>query len=152
MSKVAYGTTGNCVIASLAWMAAAFHSAPNAVTVAACLILAVGSSAMSGMCLTALAEGEGTPRGDLSSLGLNGLLVIVTFGACHHILGISPIRDGTLGVIDALYFSTVTFTTLGYGDILPSNLGRPVAAFEAIVGYVYLGMVVGSAAAFLQKR
>jgi hypothetical protein len=36
---------------------------------------------------------------------------------------------------DALYFSTATFTTLGYGDLVPSRLsGRCLAAFEAALG------------------
>ena len=46
---------------------------------------------------------------------------------------------------DAIYFSFVTLTTLGYGDILPVN---PIARFlvysEVIVGVFYMAIVVSS--------
>lgn len=41
------------------------------------------------------------------------------------------------------YFSTVTITTLGYGDILPNcTLVRTLVMIEAIIGVVIIGMVV----------
>ncbi|MEL6430131.1 MAG: pentapeptide repeat-containing protein [Planctomycetota bacterium] len=47
-----------------------------------------------------------------------------------------------------LYFSVVTFTTLGYGDILPrTSVSQGIVIAEVIVGYVMLGgllSVVGS--------
>ena len=45
---------------------------------------------------------------------------------------------------EALYFSVVTFTTLGYGDMVPREEYRLVAAFQAIQGYVFLGAFVGT--------
>ena len=42
-----------------------------------------------------------------------------------------------------LYYSTVTFTTLGYGDFQPLPRMRTIAGIEALIGYGYLGMVVG---------
>ncbi len=42
--------------------------------------------------------------------------------------------------ISALYFSVVTFTTLGYGDIRPSTAAGEMAAMaEVIIGYMMLG-------------
>lgn len=43
----------------------------------------------------------------------------------------------------ALYFSVVTFTTLGYGDFQPMPGMRVLAASEALIGYLFLGMSVG---------
>ena len=40
----------------------------------------------------------------------------------------------------ALYFSTVTFTTLGYGDILLDEKWRLMAAFEAANGIIIFGL------------
>ena len=40
---------------------------------------------------------------------------------------------------DALYFSTVTFSTLGYGDIVAAPDWRLFAAFEAMDGFILLG-------------
>jgi hypothetical protein len=45
--------------------------------------------------------------------------------------------------IDYLYFSLVTITTVGYGDLTAAgNVGRMFAVFEAILGQLYLITVV----------
>jgi hypothetical protein len=44
--------------------------------------------------------------------------------------------------VETLYFSYVTLTTLGYGDIVPLGMCRVVAMTEAVVGYIMLGMGV----------
>lgn len=45
----------------------------------------------------------------------------------------------------AMYFSFVTLTTLGYGDITPVNtLARTLAYLEAAVGQVYLTVLIAS--------
>ena len=44
---------------------------------------------------------------------------------------------------DAIYFSFVTLATLGYGDVLPvGSIARGLAIFEAIVGQLYLAVMV----------
>ncbi len=43
---------------------------------------------------------------------------------------------------DYLYFSIVTWTTLGYGDLQPVPDLRLLAALQALAGYVSLGLVV----------
>jgi hypothetical protein len=46
---------------------------------------------------------------------------------------------------DLIYFSFVTLTTLGYGDILPMNTyARTLAYMEAIVGQFYIALLVAS--------
>lgn len=47
-------------------------------------------------------------------------------------------------LLDNLYFSAVTFSTLGYGDIHPSPESQGFAAIEAIIGNLHLGMIVGA--------
>lgn len=55
---------------------------------------------------------------------------------------------------DWVYFSFVTLTTLGYGDILPVNSSaRSLAYFEAIVGQFYLAVLVaGLVGAYLSEK
>lgn len=38
-----------------------------------------------------------------------------------------------------LYFSTVTFSTLGFGDVLPPEKWRLLAALEAVNGFLVIG-------------
>jgi voltage-gated potassium channel Kch len=48
-----------------------------------------------------------------------------------------------LGWIDAIYFTTVTLTTLGYGDIVPqTDLGKLFTSMYALLG---VGMFLGLA-------
>ena len=43
------------------------------------------------------------------------------------------------GFADALYFSTVTFSTVGYGDVAPRLEWRQFAALESIDGFILIG-------------
>ena len=58
--------------------------------------------------------------------------IVATFGT-------DPIRD-----FDYIYFSAVTFSTLGYGDFRPDVAARWLAALQAIIGNIHLGIVVGT--------
>ena len=45
--------------------------------------------------------------------------------------------------LSALYFSIVTFTTLGYGDIRPvAPFGQLLVIIEVLIGYICLGIFV----------
>ena len=49
---------------------------------------------------------------------------------------------------DALYFSTVSFTTLGYGDFQPDIKLRILAGIQAFSGYIYLGFIISIVASW----
>lgn len=51
----------------------------------------------------------------------------------------------------ALYFSMVTFTTLGYGDVTLSSDWRLLASFEAANGIIMFGWSTALVAAFIQR-
>ncbi len=67
--------------------------------------------------------------------------------------GFAP-QDGLGWDSEWLYFSFVTMTTLGYGDILPvSATARALAYSQAIFGQFYLAILVaGLVSAYISKR
>ena len=73
------------------------------------------------------------------------LLIGVGWAGLYTIVeGILPGSfSGTLESEDLLYFSFVTLTTLGYGDVLPlSTLGKRLAMLEASMGSIYMTVIV----------
>ena len=56
-----------------------------------------------------------------------------------------PQIGNDLRLMDFQYFSFVTITTLGYGDVAPvSNVARALAAAEAVTGQIYLAVLVAA--------
>ena len=81
--------------------------------------------------------------------------IIVLHMVAHMKLGL--VKSFTLGTSypewpDALYFSLVTFTTLGDGDLAPHEEYRMVSAFQATFGYLFLGALVGMLVTMLSRR
>ena len=82
------------------------------------------------------------------------LFIIFSFGFIFFLFGIKgpehpivynpqlAISDNLVLLLEALYFSVVTFTTLGYGDISPVGITRFFATFEAFVGSFSLALFV----------
>ena len=52
---------------------------------------------------------------------------------------------------DALYFSMVTFTTVGYGDVILDESSRLLAAFEAANGIIIFGLTTAVVVAVVQS-
>ena len=63
------------------------------------------------------------------------------------------VQQKTATVADYLYFSFVTITTTGYGDLTAAgNFGRAVAVLEALFGQVYLVTIVALLVSRLASR
>lgn len=61
-----------------------------------------------------------------------------------HTPGAIAIPEGSQLQTEMLYFSIVTLTTLGYGDILPTTaLSKIMAGIEAAIGTLYLAILIG---------
>lgn len=74
-----------------------------------------------------------------------GIILLGAIGIQHLERGIGHIQ--TFG--DALWWSLVTTTTVGYGDISPKTAGgRVLAAFLMIVGIGFLGLLTGTIATY----
>lgn len=59
--------------------------------------------------------------------------------------------DAIEGLEQAVYFSMVTFTTLGYGDILLDERWRLLASFEAANGIIMFGWTTAIVIAAVQR-
>ncbi len=78
------------------------------------------------------------PERMVIGLGLNFLEAIACFGCLYLVSGrISEVS----GPFDALYFSTVTQTTLGYGDILATGWARALVVAQVLFG-VFFGLLM----------
>jgi hypothetical protein len=67
-----------------------------------------------------------------------GLFAVVTveiwlWTFCYLLLGVTSDFDA------ALYLSTVTFSTVGYGDVVPAVEWRLLAALEGVTGFLMIG-------------
>jgi hypothetical protein len=54
----------------------------------------------------------------------------------------SPVVADLKGFTSAIYFSLVTATSVGYGDIVPVGIARVIAVAEAISALLMFGAVV----------
>ncbi|MCH8167990.1 MAG: two pore domain potassium channel family protein [Proteobacteria bacterium] len=85
------------------------------------------------------------PAETVIALLAHGVLVIGSFAGIYDANLIKDCAD-LLAPVRQIYFSMVTFTTLGYGDCKPTNGVELIAAFEALFSYAFFGAVVGTVA------
>lgn len=69
------------------------------------------------------------------------------FALIYKSLGIIPpgsAETQSLDWLDAIYFSVVTWTTLGYGDFRPgTDVAKYFVIAEVLLGYIYMGVFIG---------
>ena len=92
-------------------------------------------------------------------IGLAILLAAIVNIVCHGFIysnvGLfSAVAEKVIqpDLMVGLYFSIVTFTTLGYGDYTPMDGYQLVSALQALYGYVFLGSLVGLAIGTVVNR
>jgi hypothetical protein len=87
------------------------------------------------------------------------LIIVAGFGAAYWLLdwlpgqalvtGGSPVAPDAAGFLSALYFSAVTATSVGYGDIVPTGATRLLAIAESISGLIIFGCLISK---FVSRR
>ena len=121
--------------------------------VAAATLLAVGACVLvhyEGLSLLSrrlMARHEGNPRrkvlyGILGVLALH-VAEIWLFGTTFWGLSLVPNAGGVsgadpLGLLDAVYLSAMSYTTVGYGDVAPVGPLRFLAGTVALTGFVMI--------------
>ena len=68
----------------------------------------------------------------------------------HNAIGPdADVQDGCIALDTSLktglYFSAVTFSTVGYGDFQPIPRMRLLAALESVIGFLFFGLLAGAA-------
>lgn len=90
-------------------------------------------------------SGKGSISDFLLHIAISSVQTVTSCAAFYISYGL----NGTGCVTDpaeAFYFSTVSFSTLGFGDLTPEEgLSRAVAAGEAVVGNLHLALFAASA-------
>ncbi|MEQ1546786.1 ion channel [Methyloglobulus sp.] len=81
----------------------------------------------------------------LLAVFLTSLVLIVLFAAAYFILGDCGFNKPFPSFMAAIYYSVVTFSTLGYGDITPnleSDFLLMLVILEVFLGYTLLGVLL----------
>ena len=85
-------------------------------------------------------------------------LAIVLFGIPFWFdwwldLGLLQYHDSANSPFTPFYYSIVTYTTLGFGDVTPGHwLGEVIVTLEVIAGYLTLGLLVSILANTVARR
>jgi voltage-gated potassium channel Kch len=69
--------------------------------------------------------------------------IVIAYAFSYRVLGMFDGNQRVTDAATALYFSVVTWTTLGYGDVRPTPEVRLLAASEALIGYIAMAVFVG---------
>ena len=88
----------------------------------------------------------------IGRIGLSALVTICAYALVFRILGIVPPADTVVQLTDYFYLSTVTFSTLGYGDFQPDAHARLAAGWLSILGNLHLGLFVGLCLVVVSSR
>ncbi len=76
-------------------------------------------------------------------VGFGMLYFFVSFSSSNSLLyGDAPIKHSIEGLFDSVYFSFITATTLGYGDITPQGFLKLFSILEAVLGLLIFGIVI----------
>lgn len=88
-------------------------------------------------------------EGIIKTNGLDRVLKATTGVILLGSIGIYLVEDSINNLPDALWWSIVTATTVGYGDISPTTMGgRAIAVILMFVGIGTIGMLTGSIATY----
>ncbi|XP_022939985.1 two-pore potassium channel 1-like [Cucurbita moschata] len=90
------------------------------------------------------------------SLRRVALVLILYMGIgtlCFYLVRYQIKGEKTNGIVDAIYFTIVTMTTVGYGDLVPSSPSTKLLACAFVFsGMALVGLILSSAADYLVEK
>jgi len=89
------------------------------------------------------------------TVGTSFIAVILFFANVYEIIGTIAISGTTnyiTGLWEHVYFSVVTFTTLGYGEYTPQGYAKIATSIQAILGLGYFAFIVGVSSAIFYSK
>jgi hypothetical protein len=74
------------------------------------------------------------------------IIFIIAFSSVNYFFSESIFKDGVdFTIINSIYFTCVTMTTLGYGDITPyTDFGKILVTLQALFGFIVLSLFMAS--------
>jgi voltage-gated potassium channel len=89
----------------------------------------------------------------IGDIVVSGAICVVSFAVLYSSIGLIDTleRAAVIRGIDYLYFSIVSFSTLGYGDLRIEESGRIWAGSQAVLGNLHLGLLAGGVFFALQQ-
>lgn len=73
------------------------------------------------------------------------LALVPIFGAVYTFLPNMAFNHEDMDLLDAMYFSAITVTTTGFGDVTPTNtFTRGLVMVEAVIGVVLIGLFLNA--------
>ncbi len=84
------------------------------------------------------------------------ITTVFSFGVLYHILNwyipsLTSVGTSSLDFLDAIYFSFITATSTGYGDIVPLGIARILALVEVTLSLLLFGVLVSKIVSVKQE-
>lgn len=94
----------------------------------------------------------------ITRVAIIAFLSSIIFGVIYWLdwfysLGLLNYSNSANSWLTPLYYSIVTFTTLGFGDVTPTHwIGEMIVILEVISGYITLGLILAIIASTVSRR
>jgi hypothetical protein len=154
-TPIAHGLAALFVLMLAGWLVLRVGSLPAAPALAPAL-LGVSGLGMAGLVLVSVLRGGRVDGERICAALCVYLLAGIAFGGLFAAL--EAVAPGSLGgagvdIGSAVYFSFMTLTSVGYGDIAPAApAARALAMLEAVFGQLYLAVLIARLVSLYERE